>query len=689
MSYYEQPYPHLFQPITLRGKTIRNRIVSAPHGGGPNLYRSCGDSNFSNFTETAAMYYGAIARGGAAIVNTGHLGVDPRVYMSLNNDHFNFRQLPTTHDHQLPVMHMMTDLIHAYGALASIELNHGGRQCMPIEGNSVAGAYDHIQEDGPYCGVKVRGIDEDEMNQIADQFAEAAFLGKRGGFDIINVHAGHSWLLSQFFSPLENMRNDKYGGCAENRARFPLMVMKRIRERVGKDTILAMRFSANEMVEGGITLDDTITILKLFEGVVDIIQCSAGKINNITSDVYMFPMNYMQHGCNAYLAKEVRKHVKNVLIETVGGINEPEMADQFIADGTADLIGMARTFIADPNWAEKARLGKAEDIRPCIRCLRCMNYCYPPYNRGTSECTVNPRRVIPHPLPASEMESVPFHSKKVAVIGGGPAGMMAARELAQKGHIIDLYEKSPSLGGRLFYADYLPFKQDIQRYNHYLQTQVRKSDRIQLHLNCTATPEMLVEQNYEAIVIALGAENFVPNIPGIEDGHICHACDVFGHEDELGQRVAIIGGGSVGCELAVYLQTKGKQIDVLSRSAELIPNGKDLPKERYLTIFYMEHDYTPENRILSQIPKSDRVKSHLQVSYNKIVKEGIWITNADGSQELIRADTIILATGYLPNQEQCDSFVGCAPTVLKIGDCNQVADLWNTSKGGYYAALQI
>ena len=295
-----QKFQHLFTPLTVRNKVIPNRIVSSPHCG-VGIYQTTGDLNFSSFTHIAAQYYGAIARGGAGIVNTGHLAVDPRYYMSLNKDHFDFRKTPNVHDHQIPGMRMMTDMIHYYGALASIELNHGGRQAFPVEGNCVPGA-SFAELDGFYSGLKVIPLDEEEMDKIADYFAEAAFLGKRGGFDIINIHAGHSWLLSQFLSPLENKRTDKYGGSVENRARFPLMVLQRIREKVGNDTIIEIRFSANEMVKGGITLEDAIKTVQILQEPIDIVQCSAGKINNITSDVYMFPMNYMQHGCNAYPA---------------------------------------------------------------------------------------------------------------------------------------------------------------------------------------------------------------------------------------------------------------------------------------------------------------------------------------------------------------------------------------------------
>ena len=222
MQEMNQKYPHLFSPITIRGKVFKNRIVSSPHSGGPNLYRA-GHGDFSSLTETAALYFGNIARGGAAVVNTGHLGVDPRYTLGANAERFDFFSGEAIHEHQLPVMHMMTDLIHAYGALASIELNHPGHFGDPVGDYKLLGPVD-VSMEGKITlagGKEVKGMDEEEMNRVADYFAQAALIGKRGGFDIVNVHAGHNWLLGEFFSPIENTRTDEYGGSVENRCRFP------------------------------------------------------------------------------------------------------------------------------------------------------------------------------------------------------------------------------------------------------------------------------------------------------------------------------------------------------------------------------------------------------------------------------------------------------------------------------------
>lgn len=457
---FQQAFPHLFSPITVKGKTIKNRMVSSPHSGGPNLYRA-GSNGYTNFTETAAQYFGNIARGGASIVNTGHLGVDPRYYLGSNCEMFNFFDPDRIHEHALPVMHLMSDMIKSYGALASFELNHCGPHGTPVDrSQKLLGPVDMVMPNG----MEVRAMTEADMNEVADYFANAALLGKRGGFDMINIHAGHSWLLGSFFSPINNTRTDEYGGSWENRARFPKMVIERVRDAIGKDMLLEIRFSVNESIPGGITVDEAAKTIELLSPYVDIVQCSVGKIHNTLASGYLFPMPYMDHGCNAGWAKEMKERVGDkVVIETIGGVNEPEQADQFIRDGYCDLVASARSFIADPNWAEKARRGHSEDIRPCIRCLRCLNYANPPQT-GTSICSVNPRRIMPHPLEASEYPELNRKNKNVAVIGGGPAGMAAALELANKGHRVTLYEKSGALGGKLFFADHVEFKVDLKRY---------------------------------------------------------------------------------------------------------------------------------------------------------------------------------------------------------------------------------
>lgn len=671
-------YPNLFKPLTIRGKTLKCRVVSSPHSGGPNLYQA-GDQGYSNLTETAAGYFANLARGGAAIVNTGHLGVDPRYYLGSNREHFNFFTEDTIHEHQLPVMHQMTDLIHSFGSLASIELNHCGHFGTSVDGGPLLGPVDKVMPDGRI----VKAMDEEEMNRVADYFANAAWIGKRGGFDIVNIHAGHNWLLAEFLSPIENTRTDQYGGNADNRARFPKMVLDRVRERVGEDMIISVRFSITEDAVGGRSEENSLRTIEILDETADIIHCSVGMIHNEFTEGHTYPMQYMERGCNAVYAREAKKHVKHARIETVGGINEPEMAEKFIAEGYADLVAMARSVIADPDWARKAKEGRAEDIRPCIRCLRCLNYARKPQT-GTSVCTVNPRRILPHPLPPVTSGIV----KRVAVIGGGPAGMKAALEIGKNGHQVTLFEKEGRLGGRLSFADHMAFKEDIVRYRNYLIHQLEKLPNVTVRLHTAATAALLGD-GWDAVIVAVGAIPFIPAIPGADGENVIHAGDIFGKEAELGNRIVIIGGGQVGCEESIHLHSMGKHVDVVEVSKELMPEGKDMPEERFWTMFFMEHEFDKKRRDLLNVPKNDRVRIHVSSRCVEISREGAWIEDSDGKRTFLEADTVILATGFRPDERAKAEFEHAALDVIAVGDCIKAGDLRQTSSTGLYASFQI
>ncbi|MBQ1391244.1 MAG: hypothetical protein IIY82_05815, partial [Firmicutes bacterium] len=328
MGKTDRMYPDLFRPLVIRNKRLKSRVVSSPHGD-PRMLRADREG-YSIFSEDAATYYGRIARGGAAIVNTGHLGVDPRFYLGAHREYFDFKN-PRVNAYLLPAMHRIVENVHAYGSLASIELNHGGQWCTPVEGNRLLGPSYMEKEDG----LIVEPMDQAEMEYVADCFAEAAYIGKRAGFDVINVHAAHNWLLGEFFSPIENKRTDEYGGSVENRARFPKMVMERIRERVGDEMILAMRISATEVEAGGITLEEVSRIVAIMSDTVDIVQCSAGKIHDSFTESFTFPSQYMPEGTNSHLARAVKASAPGCLIETIGGIDDPAFANEVIRSGGA------------------------------------------------------------------------------------------------------------------------------------------------------------------------------------------------------------------------------------------------------------------------------------------------------------------------------------------------------------------
>ena len=676
-------YPHLFSPIEIGGKRFRNRVVASAHDA-PNSMAAA-VKGMDNASVHLANYMGLLARGGAAVVNTGHYGVDPRYRLGGDTQALDLFSEFELHRHQLPALHLCTDLVHSYGALASFELNHGGHYCTPFEGNKVLGPMDGELPNGKI----IVGMDESEMNRVIEMYARAAEIGKRAGFDMINVHAAHNWLLGEFFSPVYNKREDDYGGSVENRARFPLNVLKAIREEIGKDVLLSVRFSVAECVEGGITLEDSIKTINMIAEYADIIHCSAGKVHNVHASAFVFPTHFTRHGINAYLADAVKRGTNgNVFVETVGGINQPEQADELIANGSCDLVAMARTFIADNDWTRKAKNGQPEEIRPCIRCLRCLSTCALPHS-GEFDCSVNPKRVLYHTLSPSEY-TPKKQIKNVAVIGGGPAGLMAAAELAKEGHSVDIFEKGEKLGGRLEFADHVIFKEDVRRYREYIINQAVKHQSVTVHLNTEFTPDDAKKANYDALVVAVGANNYIPPIPGADRPGIMHCADLFGHEDKVGDRVVIVGGGMVGCEAAIVLQSMGKKVELIEALDELMKGEKQFyPDEREATLYYITHEFSLDNKNFVDPKEVDNVRIHLSTSCTRVEDNGIEVKHADGSVSFIEADTVIMSTGLRPDKDLLLKYEGLADNVVFVGDCKAVGNIYGTTTTGLAAAREI
>ena len=343
-------YPHLFEPFTIKKTTFRNHIFSAP-----NMMCHMDANGFP--TDYMIAYYAEKAKGGAAVVTVGDTPVDHE-HAPSNPRSFNLSY------EALPFISELAMAIKSHGALASLELNHGGLYNPPeaMGGRNPIGPVSFVRS---WDGVEVIGMDEAMMNTVADHFADAAELLKIAGFDMCLLHGGHGWLLDQFISPLFNTRTDEYGGSLENRAKFPLMVIDRVRERVGDDFLIEYRMSGSEEIEGGLTAEEAIEFAKMIDGKVDIIHVSAALDTEEAQAVHTHPTIFLPHGVNVHYAAEIKKHVKSPVV-TIGSISDPEMAEQILAEGRADIIGMTRALIADPYWPEKARLGQSADINPCL-----------------------------------------------------------------------------------------------------------------------------------------------------------------------------------------------------------------------------------------------------------------------------------------------------------------------------------
>jgi 2,4-dienoyl-CoA reductase-like NADH-dependent reductase (Old Yellow Enzyme family)/thioredoxin reductase len=649
-------YPNLFSPIKIGSLTFKNRIVSAPTSVAE-LSPEC------HLTRDNIAYYKLKARGGAAVVTVG----ESIVHSATGRSHP--KQILLDDEGVIPSLVELADAIHQYGAIASIELSHGGMECDPmfLGGRNPIGPSATSTDIGfrtkGSSTVVVEEMSEALMDEVANAYAAGAATIKLAGFDMCMIHAGHGWLLAQFFSPLTNKRTDGFGGSVENRARFPMMVIDRIRERVGRDFPIELRISGSELTEGGLTIEDAIAICKMAEDKVDLIHVSAGAHSVIDTMTIMHPSMFLPHGCNVYLAEAVKKAVK-IPVVTVGGITDPVLMEGIISDGKADIIALARGLLADPDIPRKAQHGRDDEIVHCVRCFDCIGGMF---LTRTMKCAVNPiiGREYEFGFPAKSSER-----KKVLIVGGGPAGMQAAITAAERGHDVTLCEKSDSLGGALKFAREVFFKADIYRFMEYLVGRVG-SLGIKVKLNAEVTPDFVEIERPDVLIAAVGADPIVPKIPGIDRASVIHATDVHKGTAKIGQKVIMIGGGLMGCETGLYLAKQGKDVTIIEMLEEIAVEGNIMHRRA----------------LMLELEKSVKLRPGLKCT--KITDKGVMAADREGREALYEADTIITAVGMKPRTITVDSLRGMAPEFTAIGDCVKARRILQAVRTGYDAGMAV
>lgn len=646
---YLQRYPHLFSQMQVGKARFRNRIIAAP------THHSFAADPDDRLNRTGVLTYGERARGGAAAVTIGEGKLDDL------NSTAHTGHVDCYTPGALQRLMWYAEYVHSCGALASIEFNHSGQFAQPEfnpGGLGPMGASACVMPNGLTC----REMTEEDMELVADHYARACQTAQAAGLDMATLHLGHGWLLGGFLSPMFNHRTDQYGGSLENRVRFPRMVLERVRQAVGKDFLLEARLSGDELTPNGLKIEDTIEIVHLLEDCLDMVHLSCGTRLDPVSRCMIGPDHFTQPGHNAPLSEAVKASGVSIPVGVVGNITTPELAEQILAAGQADYIVMARSLIADPQWTEKVRQGREEDIRPCIKCSRCGDM-------RKSVCSVNP--LFGHA--SIRLEFPPAQSgKRIAVVGGGVAGMQAALECAHRGHECHLYERSGKLGGQLFYTDYVWFKREMRDFRDYLIRQISKAG-VRIHLHTEATPELLAEAGYDGVVVAVGAVPAVPPIPGVAGENVRTALDVFGHEDDLPDQVVIIGGGMVGCELSLHLSHLGIQSTVLEMGPALAPDS--VLQERTHTLYLMDTD--------------PNIQSYTGMRCTAVTPEGVEAVDESGALRRFTGGMVLLASGMKPLAECRDSFCGTAFDVIPVGDCVRVSNIHNAVSTGYSAALML
>lgn len=479
---------------------------------------------------------------------------------------------------------------------------------------------------------------------------------------MVMVHGGHGWLINQFLSPYFNKRTDKYGGSLENRVRFAQEVLDSIRKAVGPGFPIEFRMSGSELFEGGYDLAEGVEIAMAIESKVDLIHVSAGTYQRGFGITH--PSMFVPHGCNVYLAAEIKKHV-SVPVATIGGLNDPEMMEEIIASGKADVVEMARALLADHELPRKVMTNRDKDIVKCLRCFTCM----------AERATTSTRRCTVNPLIGREMdgmEIVPVaNPRKVLIAGGGPGGLQAAITAAKRGHNVILCEKSDELGGILKGEQALPFKYEMYELGVTLG-KLAADAGVDIRLNTTVTKEYADNENVDALIIAVGSEALVPPIPGLDGDNVVVVNNYYLEKDKIADSVVVLGGGLAGCEAAIHLAQEGKTVQLVEMRSELAPDSNI----RHRPI------------LLSEIEKNN-INVHTEHKGLRVTEEGVVCRDTNGQEYLIPGNSIICALGQKPRREIVDQLIDCAPYVAQIGDCIKASTITTAVYQGHHAALDI
>ena len=646
----------LLEPIKIGSLSAKNRVEAAPT-------LPCLANTDGSVSTELVDYYAAKARGGAGIVTVGESAVDADYAITHGG------QLIIDHERKIPGLSRLAETIKRYGALASLELCHGGRQTMP----NLIGDRPPI---GPSPGssklhelllgrkIETQEMTSEMIGQVIQNFASAAFRLKQAGFDMCLVHGGHGWLLGQFLSPLTNLRTDEYGGSLENRSRFSRQVLEAIREKCGPEFGIELRFSGEELVPGGLQADEAMQFARLVEDCVDCFQVSCGMMGEPGTIPYVHPAFFLPRGRNVHLAARLKQSVSKP-VTALGAIMDFDQAEAIVAGGEADMVAMARPLMADPALPSKSIHGRKDQVIPCIRCNECL----------ARVAHFIPVRCAVNPLTGMETEYrlVPpaTRKKKVVVVGGGPGGMEAALIAASRGHSVVLFERDEKLGGNLWVASQPPFKDDMKLFLSYLERQMDASS-VDVRLGAEADASLVSGEVPDELVLAVGAEPLCPGIPGLDAAGVLWAGDVFAGAVIAGKTVVVAGGGGVGCETALYLSHQGKKVVVV-----------EMLDEPAL-------DYNFANRsLLLELLASHNVDIRTGCKLEAVKAGRVVVSGPGGKESEIVTDAVVHSLGMAPRTAIVDQLKGLALDVHVIGDCRSPRLIIDAVHEGFHAAIEM
>jgi 2,4-dienoyl-CoA reductase-like NADH-dependent reductase (Old Yellow Enzyme family)/thioredoxin reductase len=632
----------LLEPIVIRGIKFKNRMVMPPMlvGVGMRSARANG-------------YYLERARGGVSTIIMAGTSVD---VFATDEAWGKAGGVDAFLDGIKPV----TDSIHQYGTRVGIQLWHGN--VFPAGTGNLQDT--HGEPVGPSATEERRELTIPEIETIIARFARASANARKAGFDFIEVHGAHGYLVCQFFSPATNRRSDRYGGDLAGRMRFGTECVTAIRSSVGDDFPIFYRLGAWEDIPDGITTDDSARFAaELEKAGADVIDVSLGTMTG--QQLTASPGPEHPEGTLVPFAETVKRSVKIPVI-AVGRFRTPEVAEAVLEQGKADMIAIGRQLIADPYWPDKATTGKTEDIVPCISCNTCFEAVRQPGAR--LRCSVNALAGREAELKIEPAQK----AKRVMVVGGGPGGMEAARVAAQRGHRVTLYERQSELGGQLIPASIPPYKHELAHLKRYLIRQLEKSS-VQVKTGVEVTPELVAQEHPDAFISAIGPISLTPEIPGMERNKVATDLEVLSGKVEVGDRVVVIGGELSGCETADFLSEHGKKVTVVRRGPEMATGLFDSTRQA----------------LLNRLEKKGVALMPGIREYQEITEEGLHILNSKGEPQLLAADSIVLATGVTANDRLARAARNIVSEVYLVGDCAEPGRIVDAIRDGSSAGREI
>ncbi|QZY56190.1 FAD-dependent oxidoreductase [Crassaminicella profunda] len=637
----------VFEPMKIGNMEVKNRFVVPPMV--VNFVNEDGTAN-----ERFIAYIEEKAKGGWGLIIPENYTMDPNAS--------GFVKLPGLwNDEQIESHKELTDRVHKHGAKIVVQINHAGRQTASMITGVQPVAPSPIAD--PTIGETPKELAIQEIKEIVDKFGDAALRAKKAGFDGVEIHGSHGYLINQFMSPFSNKRTDEYGGNIQNRARFALEVIENIKKKAGEDFPIIYRMSVNELVEGGlITEDSKVIAMMLEEAGVNAIHATNGVY---ASAQYIIPPAAVKHAWSSDITAEIKK-VVSIPVITVGRVNDPLIAESILASEKADLVSMGRASLADPHLPNKAKEGRFEDI---IHCIGCLQGCA---GRNVQQlpvkCLVNPMTGNESEIKIEEAKA----KKKVLIAGGGVAGMEAAIVASKRGHEVHLYEKNSKLGGQWILAAVPPSKEELNTLTVWQKNQLKKLD-VNIYLNTSLTEETIENMKPDVVIVATGAKPFVPNIPGKDLDHVVIANDVLAGLKDTGTNVVVIGGGLVGAETAAHLANHGKKVTIIEMLPEIVKDGEPAVKH-----------------FLFKDLEQNKVQILTNTSVKEILNNTVVIADQEENKsKLENVDTVVMAIGSRPVNTLAKKIQGKVEKVITIGDAVKVRKALEAVEEGFRAGLQI